>query len=74
MGSQAAEPRSLAAEACREARVAEEVSQAELARRCGVAPSVVARWESGRYALLESTIERYAAALGKRVRYVLEDT
>lgn len=67
------EPQPIAGPACRAAREAAGISQAEVARRCGVAATVVARWESGRHALLETTLTRYAAALGKRVRFAFED-
>jgi transcriptional regulator with XRE-family HTH domain len=46
------------------ARIDAKVRVNELARRMGVRPSTVCRIEAGQNALLESTVQRYAAALG----------
>lgn len=63
----ASAPTCHAAHACKFARERAGLTRAELGRRIGVSAQVVQRWESGRHALLESTIARVAAALGKRV-------
>lgn len=47
------------------------VTRAELARRCGVKPPVVTRWESGASMIGEATVQKYAAALGLRVRLAM---
>jgi ribosome-binding protein aMBF1 (putative translation factor) len=47
-------------------RAALDISQAELARRMGTAPSVVARIESGQHATNARTLQRLAAALEAR--------
>jgi ribosome-binding protein aMBF1 (putative translation factor) len=50
-----------------ELRVAEGISQTEVAARMKTSQSVVARIESGAVDTKLSTLERYAAALGKRL-------
>jgi transcriptional regulator with XRE-family HTH domain len=56
-----------------EAREAQGVKdRAEMARRLGVAPPQVTRWESGDVEIGESVIRRYAEALGLKARLVLE--
>jgi transcriptional regulator with XRE-family HTH domain len=44
-----------------------ELSQTEIAARMGTSQSAVARLESGRWDVRLSTLERYAAALGRTV-------
>lgn len=56
----------------RDARVAAGVRVNDLARRMGVRPSTVCRIEACRNELLESTVARYAKALGLRVELRLE--
>lgn len=56
----------------RDARTRAGVRVNELARRMGVRPSTVCRIEAGRNVLLESTVSRYAAALGLRAELHLE--
>lgn len=48
----------------RAARIDAGVRVNELARRMGCRPSTVCRIEAGQNSLLESTVQRYAAALG----------
>lgn len=55
----------------RKIRKARGLSQYALAHLLGVKQPVVARWESGRCQLLLSTVERYAEAVGYKVRVVL---
>lgn len=50
--------------ALRDARLGQGIRVNELARRMQVRPSTVCRIEAGHNALLESTIVRYARALG----------
>lgn len=47
------------------------ITQTEVAARSKVAPSVIARIESGRSAIGEETIRRYAKVLGMRVVFRL---
>jgi transcriptional regulator with XRE-family HTH domain len=54
------------------ARVAEGLSQTEVAARMGTSQSSVARLESGSADVRLSTLERYAAALGHRLDWHLE--
>ncbi len=54
----------------REAREGAGITQAALAERMGVAPPTVCRWELGAN-LSETTIRRYAEALGMKVRLEL---
>jgi transcriptional regulator with XRE-family HTH domain len=49
------------------------LSQTEVAARMGTSQSAVARLESGELDVRLSTIERYAAALGSDVDFVLRD-
>jgi transcriptional regulator with XRE-family HTH domain len=49
------------------ARRASELSQTEIAARMGTSQSAVARLESGELDARLSTLERYAAALGRTV-------
>ena len=49
------------------ARQASELSQTEIAARMGTSQSAVARLESGALDARLSTLERYAAALGRTV-------
>lgn len=58
--------------ALRVVREAAGITRSELARRCGVKPPVVTRWESGVSPLSEATARKYAAALGVSVRLVFE--
>lgn len=55
----------------RAARLDAGVRVGELARRMGCRPSTVCRIEAGQNALLESTIQRYAGALGFDVEFRL---
>ena len=48
------------------------VSQTEVAARMGTSQSAVARLESGDADIRLSTLERYAAALGRRLEFRLE--
>lgn len=49
------------------------LSQTQVAARMGTSQSAVARLESGDADVRLSTIERYAAALGQRLDWHLED-
>jgi transcriptional regulator with XRE-family HTH domain len=60
--------RSLAAE-----REATGLSQTAIAARMSTSQSAVARIESGQADVKLSTLERYAAAVGKRVQWELVD-
>lgn len=51
------------------ARRASELSQTEIAARMGTSQSAVARLESGELDARLSTLERYAAALGRTVTW-----
>ena len=51
------------------ARRASELSQTEIAARMGTSQSAVARLESGDLDARLSTVERYAAALGRSVEW-----
>jgi transcriptional regulator with XRE-family HTH domain len=62
----AARRRELIAELA-EARRAGDLSQTEIAARMGTSQSAVARLESGELDARLSTLERYAAALGRTV-------
>jgi DNA-binding transcriptional regulator YiaG len=55
-----------------EARARAHLSQAEVARRMGTTESVVSRLESGRSKPSTRTLERYAEAVGHRLRITLE--
>ena len=48
------------------------LSQTEVAARMGTSQSAVARLESGDADIRQSTLERYAAALGIRLEFRLE--
>jgi len=53
-------------------RHASRLSQAEVAERMGTSQPAVARLEAGTVDVRLSTLERYAAAVGRRVEYRLE--
>jgi predicted transcriptional regulator len=53
------------------ARQQSELSQTELAARMGTSQSAVARLESGHLDARLSTLERYAAALGRTVDWTI---
>jgi transcriptional regulator with XRE-family HTH domain len=53
------------------ARVAAGLSQTEVAARMGTSQSAVARLESGDADIRLSTLERYAAALGRQLGWSL---
>lgn len=55
-----------------EARARAGLSQAELAQRMGTTQSAIARLESGRTAPTLRTLQRYACALGARLRVRIE--
>lgn len=55
-----------------DARMRARLTQAELAQRIGTTQSAVARMESGRYKLSQSTLEKYAEATGSRLRVVFD--
>jgi transcriptional regulator with XRE-family HTH domain len=55
------------------ARQAQGLSQTTIAARMGTSQSVVARLESGALDMRLSTLERYAAALGKELVIGVED-
>jgi len=55
-----------------DARLRARLTQAELAQRIGTTQSAVARMESGRYKLSQSTLEKYAEATGSRLRVIFE--
>jgi ribosome-binding protein aMBF1 (putative translation factor) len=55
-----------------EARTRSELSQAEVAKRMGTTESAVSRLESGRTKPSTRTLERYAKAVGHRLRITLE--
>ncbi len=48
------------------------LSQTEVAARMGTSQSAVARLEAGQGDLRLSSLERYAAALGRRIEWKLE--
>jgi transcriptional regulator with XRE-family HTH domain len=54
------------------ARLGNRLSQTEIAARMGTSQSAVARLESGDLDARLSTLERYAAALGRTVHWQLE--
>ena len=56
------------------ARRESEVSQTEIAARMGTSQSAVARLESGDLDVRLSTLERYAAALGRTVNWQVRPT
>ncbi len=56
-----------------ERRVRLGLSQTEVAARMGTSQSAVARLESGGADVRLSTLERYAAALGHRLEWQLEE-
>lgn len=56
------------------ARRASQVSQTEIAARMGTSQSAVARLESGGLDARLSTLERYAAALGRTVDWQIRPT
>jgi transcriptional regulator with XRE-family HTH domain len=62
--------RTLAAELAAQ-RAEQGLSQTEVAARMGTSQSAVARMESGDADVRLSTLERYAAALGKRIDWRL---
>lgn len=53
------------------ARSRAKLSQEEVAKRMGTTQSVVAKLESGRAKPSIRSLERYAAAIGARIRYQL---
>jgi len=53
-------------------RVAAGLSQTEVAARMGTSQSAVARLEAGDGDIRLSTLERYAAAVGRQLRWRLE--
>ncbi|TSE20759.1 Antitoxin HigA1 [Tepidimonas alkaliphilus] len=55
-----------------EARARAGLSQAELAQRMGTTQSAIARLESGRTAPTLRTLQRYAEAVGARLRVRVE--
>lgn len=57
-----------ALEAMIRARAGSGVTQAELAERMGTTQSAIARLESGRVSPTVETLQKYARALGKRLR------
>ena len=57
-----------ALEAMIRARAGSNVTQAELAERMGTTQSAIARLESGRVSPTVETLQKYARALGKRLR------
>jgi transcriptional regulator with XRE-family HTH domain len=56
-----------------EYRRAQGLSQTQVAARMGTSQSAVARLETGASDTLVSTLERYAEALGGRLRLTLEE-
>ncbi|HZN73174.1 MAG TPA: helix-turn-helix domain-containing protein [Micromonosporaceae bacterium] len=54
-------------------RQASGLSQAEVAERMGTSQPAVARLEGGTVDIRLSTLERYAAAIGRRIELRLED-
>ena len=56
------------------ARTRADLSQAEVAKRMGTTESAVSRLESGRGKPSTRTLERYARALGHRLRITFEPT
>jgi len=54
-----------------EARTRVKLSQKDVAKRMGTTQSVVAKLESGRAKPSIRSLERYAAAIGARIRYQL---
>lgn len=69
-----AERRKLLGEALAASRLGMGLSQTEVAARMGTSQSAVARVESGQGDVRLSTLERYAAALGRRLDWRLEDS
>jgi transcriptional regulator with XRE-family HTH domain len=61
------------AAALRSARDATELSQQQLARRLGIAPSTLSRYEKGRQLPSLAFVDRVLAACGKDLRLVLVD-
>ncbi len=57
-----------ALEAMIKARAGAGVTQAELAERMGTTQSAIARLESGRVSPSVATLQKYARALGKRLK------
>ncbi|ATQ69733.1 MULTISPECIES: helix-turn-helix domain-containing protein [Methylosinus] len=55
-----------------EARARSKLSQAEVAKRMGTTESAVSRLESGRGKPSTRTLERYAEAVGHRLRITFE--
>jgi ribosome-binding protein aMBF1 (putative translation factor) len=55
-----------------EARIRAGLTQAELAARMKTTQSVIARLESGRVRPSTSTLQKYAAATGSRLKIILE--
>ncbi|MGH3188063.1 MAG: helix-turn-helix domain-containing protein [Streptosporangiaceae bacterium] len=56
-----------------EQRQAAGLSQTEIAARMGTSQSAVARLESGTADVRASTLERYAAAVGGQITWILHD-
>lgn len=69
-----AERRKLLGEALAASRLEMGLSQTQVAARMGTSQSAVARVESGQGDVRFSTLERYAAALGQRLDWRLEDS
>ena len=55
-----------------EQRQAAQLSQTEVAARMGTSQSAVARLESGQGDVRASTLERYAAAIGRQITWRLQ--
>jgi transcriptional regulator with XRE-family HTH domain len=71
-GDQALEPEFALIEAMIQARGHAHLTQAQLARRMGTTQAVIARLESGRTKPSTRTLERFADAIGMRLRISFE--
>jgi transcriptional regulator with XRE-family HTH domain len=69
----AAERRRLVTDLAAE-RQAARLSQTEVAARMGTSQSAVARLESGEADARASTLERYAAAIGRQITWRMQDS